>query len=122
MLAALAGLSQSWFGGFTFMVLLGTGLYLPYVAIQTTVFERLLAMSRDKANLGFLMYVADAAGYLGYAGLMIAGSALPAGRDFLTFFKMTCGMIAVLTCACVVSSGAYFATQRVRDERPANGA
>jgi Family of unknown function (DUF5690) len=121
MLAALAGLSQSWFDGFTFMVLLGTGLYLPYVAIQTTVFERLIAMSREKANLGFLMYVADAAGYLGYAGLMIASSALPAGRDFLQFFKVTCGMIAVLTCTCVLASWAFFATRRFTYDRSANG-
>ena len=120
MLVSLAGLSQSWFDGFTFMVLMGTGLYLPYVAIQTTVFERLIAMSRDKANLGFLMYVADAAGYLGYAGLMIASGMLPPGRDFLQFFKVTCGMIGVLTCACVISSGAYFATRGVSDERSAD--
>ena len=67
MLAALVGLRQSWIDGFTFMVLLGTGLYLPYVAIHTTIFERLIAMTRERGNLGFLMYVADSAGYLGYA-------------------------------------------------------
>ena len=109
MLAALAGWSRSWLDGFTFMVLVGTGLYLPYVAIQTTVFERLIAMTRERANLGFLMYVADAAGYLGYAGLMIASSVMPAGRDFLRFFTVTCGVIAVLTCASLLLSWAYFA-------------
>ncbi len=108
MLAALAGWSRSVLDGFTFMVLVGTGLYLPYVVIQTTVFERLIAMTRERANLGFLMYVADAFGYLGYAGLMIASSAVPAGGDFLRFFMVTCGVTAVLTCASLVLSWAYF--------------
>jgi Family of unknown function (DUF5690) len=62
MLGALAGPSRSLLGGFTFMLLVGTGLYLPYVVIQTTVFEQLIAMTRARANLGFLMCIADAAG------------------------------------------------------------
>ncbi len=96
MLAALIGLWRSWLNGFTFMVLLGSGLYLPYVAVHTTVFERLIAMTRDRGNLGFLMYVADSVGYLGYAALMMARSALPGGLDFLKFFKATCWVIAAL--------------------------
>jgi hypothetical protein len=117
MLAALAGWSRSLLGGFTFMVLVGTGLYLPYVAIQTTVFERLIAMTRERANLGFLMYVADAAGYLGYAALIIASSALPERGDFLRFFTVTCGVIAVLACASLALSWAYFASRRASAAR-----
>jgi len=49
------------------MVLIGAGLYLPYVAVHTTVFERIIACTRDRANVGFMMYVADSVGYLGYA-------------------------------------------------------
>ena len=52
------------------MVLTGSGLYLPYVAAHTTLFERMMAMTRDRGNIGFLMYLADATGYLGYAGVM----------------------------------------------------
>jgi hypothetical protein len=60
---------------FAFMVCLGLGLYLPYVAFHTTVFERMLAMTRARANIGFLMSLADAVGYLGYVGVML-------GRNF----------------------------------------
>lgn len=109
MLGALTGLSQGWLGGFAFMVLLGTGLYLPYVAIHTTVFERLIAMTRERGNLGFMMYVADAVGYLGYAGLMVARSVLPQGPDFVQFFRVTCGVIGVLTCVTLAMGGLYFA-------------
>ncbi len=111
MLASLAALSGSKIDGFTFMVLLGSGLYLPYVAIHTTIFERLIAMTRGRGNLGFLMYVADSAGYLGYAALMIAKGALPAGANFLQFFMVTCSVIAALTCASLLMSYYYFARQ-----------
>ena len=52
-------------GGFAFMVLIGLGLYLPYVAMHTTVFERLLGTTRERGNIGFLMTFADSVGYLG---------------------------------------------------------
>ena len=111
MIGALAGLSRSWINGFTFMVLLGSGLYLPYVAVHTTIFERLIAMTRERGNLGFLMYIADSVGYLGYAGLMIARSSFPVGPTFLQFFMATCRLIAVLTCLFLLLAGIYFARQ-----------
>jgi Family of unknown function (DUF5690) len=47
---------------FAFMVLHGLGLYLPYIAVHTTIFERLIAMTRDRGNVGYLMYLVDACG------------------------------------------------------------
>jgi hypothetical protein len=120
MLLALVALRQQWVGGFAFMVLIGTGLYLPYVAIHTTVFERLIAMTRDRGNLGFLMYVADSAGYLGYAGLMIARGLLPTGESFMTFFAVTCGIVAVLTSVSLAMSWGFF-SRRVAAIEAAGG-
>jgi hypothetical protein len=114
MLVALAGLQQGRLGGFAFMVLLGTGLYLPYVAVHTTIFERLIAIMRDRGNLGFLMYVADSAGYLGYVMLMIAKGALPSGGGFLRFFEATCWVISVFTCVSLAMGGLYFARRSAR--------
>jgi hypothetical protein len=108
MIASLVGLKVSLLGGFPFMVLLGLGLYLPYVAVHTTIFERLIAKTRDRGNLGFLMYVADAAGYLGYAGLMIGKGLVPAVDNFVQFFLVTCWVVAVLTCTCLAISWRYF--------------
>lgn len=51
-LIALDGGSLS---GFPFMVLVGLGLYLPYVVVHTTIFERLIALTRDRGNLGYLI-------------------------------------------------------------------
>ena len=68
------------------MVMVGLGLYLPYVAVHATIFERLLAMTREKGNVGFLMYLADSTGYLGYVGVMIFKGTLNHKGEFLPFF------------------------------------
>jgi MFS family permease len=73
LLATVLG-HRYWFGlsPTMLMVLIGAGLYLPYVAVHTTVFERIIACTRDRANVGFMMYVADSVGYLGFAILILA--------------------------------------------------
>jgi hypothetical protein len=55
---------------FIFMVLTGLGVYIPYVSIHTAVFERMVSLTNERANIGFLMYVADSIGYTGYIALM----------------------------------------------------
>lgn len=93
---------------FAFMVMVGLGLYLPYVAVHTTIFERLLAMTRDRGNIAYLMCLADAVGYLGYVAVML-GKNLIAGRpDVLSFFLSTCWVLAGLSALLVAGSWAHF--------------
>lgn len=101
-----ASLLQSWgaLAPFSFMVACGVGLYVPYVAFHTTVFERLIAASRRPCNLGFLMYVADAIGYLGYAIVMVARLRFQTPAQVLPLFVpllvvLSCGSIAALLAA-----------------------
>ena len=112
-LARSRGSAGSWLGGFAFMVLMGLGLYLPYVAIHTTIFERLIAMTRERGNLGFLMYLADSVGYLGYAAVMVGGSFLPQQGDFLRFYTVVSWLIAALALAGLAVGWVYF-TRRGR--------
>src|SRR5262249_41955219 len=97
-LFALVGLSLQQLPGIAFMVLLGLGLYIPYVAVHTTIFERLIALLRDRGNLGYLMYLADAFGYLGYVGVMVV-------RDFVYRGAMAGSTFLdlVITVACVTA-------------------
>jgi hypothetical protein len=81
------------------MVLVGAGLYLPYVAVHTTIFERLIALTRDRANVGFLMYVADALGYCGYVVIMLIKNFLP-----IAVVGSPLGMTRWFLIACVVAS------------------
>lgn len=106
--AVLAAQRAGAVGAFSFMVLIGFGLYLPYVAMHTTVFERLLAMTREHGNLGYLMYLADAFGYLGYVFVMIGRNFYPDPDTFLNFFTVSCWIAAGLSLLCLVGVAAHF--------------
>ncbi|MDR3636343.1 MAG: DUF5690 family protein [Isosphaeraceae bacterium] len=114
MIAALIGHQRGLLDPFPFMVLLGLGLYLPYVAVHTTIFERLIAMTRDRSNLGFLLYVADAAGYLAYATLVLVKGWLPVKADPLHFFMNAWWAIGLLTILSLVAGWLYFASRSAR--------
>jgi hypothetical protein len=108
MIAALVLQPRGQVGPFVFMVLMGLGLYLPYVAMHTTVFERLIAMTRERGNLGFLMYIADSIGYLGYVAVLVGRLIVSPDEDFLKFFFTTAWLIAVLASVSLVASWAWF--------------
>ena len=98
------GLSPFWF-----MVLVGLGMYIPYVAFHTTIFERLIASIPDVANLGYLMYIADAVGYLGYVGVMIFRNRSGEDLDMLKLFNgITLGLSIVSLLLTIVLT-LYFA-------------
>jgi len=112
--AALVGRHVSGLSGFAFMVLIGLGLYLPYVAFHTTIFERLLAMTRERGNIGFLMYVADSVGYLGYVAVMllrlVRGGSI-GDVDFVRLFELACWLTCGLSLICIALSWRYFAVR-----------
>lgn len=107
--AALLGLQAGVLPPFAFMVYLGLGLYLPYIAVHTTVFERLIAMTRDRGNIGYLMYLADTAGYLGYVVVLFARNLLEPAENFLAFFVTLSWAIAAATAVLLILCWRYFA-------------
>lgn len=107
--AALAGQAAGRLPPFPFMVLLGLGLYLPYVAIHTTVFERLLAIVRERANLGFLMYLVDSVGYLGVVAVMLARNSGLARHGVLDLVRQAGWLTCCVGAACLAASVASFA-------------
>ena len=107
LLLATIGQQSGQLSAFAFMVLIGVGLYLPYVAVHTTIFERFIAITRDTGNLVFLMYLADAFGYLGYVGVMLARNSMEPGGDFMAFFRPLCFFVAIVSLLCMVISRLY---------------
>ncbi|MCU0711048.1 MAG: DUF5690 family protein [Pirellula sp.] len=100
------------FSPIVFMTLLGAGLYLPYVAIHTTVFERLIALTRDRGNIGFLMYVVDSIGYVGYVGVMFfrTGASTRGGVNpelFLNQFLRFCWWGSLVSLAFVLIASVF---------------
>lgn len=122
---AVSGVSTSvadpgFLSPFWFMVLLGLGLYVPYVAVHTTVFERLVALTRERGNIGFLMYVADSVGYLAYAALTLSPGLLAAGPDglrgaeFVRGFLDLSGLLLAGTAAALILSALLYGDRHRR--------
>lgn len=109
LIIALIGHQTQSIGGFALMTLTGLGMYLPYVAMNTSVFERMLAMTRERGNMGFLMYVVDAIGYLGYVGVIVYKSAASPKGSMLDLFTLSCWIAAICTLACALGASIYFA-------------
>lgn len=53
------------------MSLAGLGLYMGYIPYNAIFFERMIATYQCKGNVGFIMYIADAAGYLGSVTVLL---------------------------------------------------
>jgi Family of unknown function (DUF5690) len=53
------------------MILSGAGLYMAYVPFNAMLFDRLIAVSGTVGTAGFLIYIADASGYVGSCALLI---------------------------------------------------
>jgi hypothetical protein len=100
----------------SFMILHGLGLYLPYVVLHTTLFERLIALTRDRGTIGYLMYVADAVGYLGYAAVIVTKNFVAPLEDFLAFFVSLSWFVAGAGVLLLIPCWYYFA---VRTAAPA---
>jgi hypothetical protein len=103
-------------GGFPFMILCGIGLYLPYVAFHTTVFERLIAASRRPGNIGFLMYLADTLGYFGYVGVILLRKRISNETEFLKLFQSVSIFVTAVCLVGIALAAVYF--QRVFPREP----
>lgn len=57
--------------GQVWMILVGVGLYLGYIPFNAFLFERLISTFRCVGNIGFVMYISDAFGYLGSLGVVL---------------------------------------------------
>lgn len=95
-------------GPYLFMVVSGVGLYIPYVAFHTSVFERLIAISRMPSNLGFLMYLADSLGYLGYASVIVARTQVAEMKALLPLFYVVLLVAAGFSIMGLLTASLYF--------------
>ncbi|GAB3516042.1 DUF5690 family protein [Emticicia fontis] len=96
------------------MVSLGIGLFLPYMLIQTVVFERLIALFKANGNVGFLVYICDSIGYLGSVSLLIY-------REFflkkISFVNVMITFGYILSAVCIVlmvTQLAYFTNKHLK--------
>ena len=104
-----------------FMILVGLALYIPYVAIHTTVFERFIAVTRERGNVGYLLYVADAIGYLGYVVVLCLRLGGGGAAGSLAFFIPLCWAAVVVLMISLGWAMAYFVSRTRADAPIARG-
>lgn len=70
------------------IVLATAGLYLGYVPYNCLYFERMLATFKVQGNVGFVMYIADAFGYLGTVAVLLMKEFVTLKYNWVNFFTL----------------------------------
>lgn len=73
-------------GPVAWMIAAGIGLYMGYVPFNCILFDRLIATYKHEANAGFLIYVADAFGYLASVGILLFKNLFEVHASWASFF------------------------------------
>ena len=94
--------------GMTWMVLVGTGLYLGYVPYGCVLFDRMIAALGVVATAVFLIYLSDAIGYSGSVAVRLYKDLGQPDLSELEFFRMFSYATSVVTTVLFVASGVYF--------------
>ena len=75
--------------GIVWMMLAGFFMYLPYIGFHTLYFERWIAFFKYKSNAGFLMSMADTAGYLGSTIILLIKNFATPDVSWIEFFEVS---------------------------------
>ena len=84
--AATAGYHLHMISPVVWIVTASAGLYLGYVPYNCFYFERMLAAYKVPGNVGFLMYIADAFGYLGTVVVLLVKEFVKIHYTWVDFF------------------------------------
>jgi hypothetical protein len=99
---------QGAIGPVAWMVASGFGLFLPYILFNGVLFDRLLATFRERGNVGFLMYTADSAGYLGSVAILLWRNFGSGEMSWMNFYTRLCHAGAALVLVLTAASWFYF--------------
>jgi MFS family permease len=86
------------------MLLGTTGMYLAYIPYNCLYFERLLSTYKIRANVGFVMYIADAFGYLGTVLVLLIKEFMPIKYNWVSFFSFLFYAASIIGVILIVAS------------------
>lgn len=105
--------SHGYLGGEWWMILTGTGLYLGYIPFNAFLYERLISSFRYVSNVGFIIYVSDAFGYLGSLGVVFYKNFFSARLSWLRFFVQG-GVAASLAGILLIALSVFYFNQKYK--------
>lgn len=94
------------------MILTGAGLYMAYTPFNAMLFDRLIAFSGRMATAGFLIYLADASGYLGSVALLLWRNFGDVTVKWLPFFITSAYATAIVGGVFITIAAVYFQRRR----------
>ncbi len=97
------------------MILTGAGLYFGYAPFNAMLFDRMIAALGRSGNAGFLIYIADAAGYTASVGLQIYRSVGAPRVAWVSFFTTACYVTAAVVGVATLVSALMFLTKEQYD-------
>jgi Family of unknown function (DUF5690) len=106
--ASTLAFDAGWLGPLPWMIISGAGLYVVYTPFNAMLFDRLVAVSGRVANAGFLIYVADSAGYAGSCALLLWRNLGLKQFEWLGVFKGAAYTMCLVGAALVIFSLIYF--------------
>jgi hypothetical protein len=89
-------------------ILTGTCLYLAYFPFNSMLFERMMALYPGNGNAGFLIYLADAFGYLGSILFLLARAFTTDQPAYFPFFIKLGYLLGIIGIGCILFSRYYF--------------
>ena len=115
----LAGISSYLFfigkmSGSWWMQLVGLGLYMAYIPFNAIFFDRMIAAFRISGNVGFLIYLTDAFGYLGSVAVMIFKEGLTLQITWSDFYSRSVILFSIIGVAGTIYSIYYFSLKYKR--------
>ena len=87
---------MKWISALPWMIITGFGLYICYVPFNGLFFDRMIATFRIDGNVGFLIYIADAFGYLGSISVLLYKNFGQGTLTWLQFFIDGIYVVALL--------------------------
>ena len=95
----------------------GTGIFLSYILFNGILFDRLMAAFKEKGNAGFLIYLADAFGYLGSVMVLLWRNFGQKDLDWVDFFCEICLYGSATIIVLSLFSMTYIAKKRISFSR-----
>ena len=95
-------------GPVAWMITLGAGLYLGYTPFNALLFDRFIAATGRSGTAGFLIYVADACGYLSSVGLLVLYNFVGLRISWIEFLVAISYSAALIGLVLMAGSAFYF--------------
>jgi hypothetical protein len=95
-------------GPVTWMITLGAGLYLAYTPFNALLFDRFIAATGRTGTAGFLIYVADACGYVSSVALLVFRNFEGVRLSWVAFLEATSWGTALVGFVLIIGAALYF--------------